>query len=605
MPTFTETYDFSDSTEYTYDTDDITIAGGQAQLKLQDNPGETFSEDFADDTGFSYDSGKAEFSGGQVQQKDTRPADATFYASFNSDINGNWGGGVLTGTSVGGASVSGGNLDLGHEDVRYVEYDADLNADSVQVGCVRMRITPQYSGSPATNQFFVCIGKQTVSQINKIVIYHATSGQLRASLTNSSGVGIVNFSNAWSPTTGTEYEIEFNWDLTAGALRIFVDGAVHASDSSTGTRDSNIGLLRIGEEVNPGSAPSDFLVNDILIFSTVQHTTTYTPDWSGIYEAIYVESKVELPAFSYTDVGAIQAFTNLTTTESNSPQQVWNDLYWDGAAWSASDGSFAQSNSVAEIVTNIASFPASDTLNVDVVFESSDTQMSISQLDVTYTGQIYPTTNPNIVTNETFTAEALISFVATLTEVGSAVEFLLLKDSVYYRWNGTAWVATTLDYANANTASEFNDSSEVFFDGGTCSIVIFLHSDDGTTTPEISSVYLEYDWFQPAPELPDKCIITGYIIDAGGNLVEGAAVTAEIAANDFIDDENYLVPKKVSLTSMTGPNGRFEIELFRSTDYEASSKYKFTIKLPGVSEGIIYENITIPDQDTADFDELV
>ena len=56
---------------------------------------------------------------------------------------------------------------------------------------------------------------------------------------------------------------------------------------------------------------------------------------------------------------------------------------------------------------------------------------------------------------------------------------------------------------------------------------------------------------------------------------------------------------------MTGPNGRFEIELFRSTDYEASSKYKFTIKLPGVSEGIIYENITIPDQDTADFDELV
>jgi hypothetical protein len=101
-----------------------------------------------------------EFVGGKAQQKDQRPADATFGANYNSNINGNWGDGVLIGTPVGGASVLGGKLDLAHNDVRYVDYDADLNADSQQTGCIRFKVTPNYTGGPPSIYYFFSIGAQ-------------------------------------------------------------------------------------------------------------------------------------------------------------------------------------------------------------------------------------------------------------------------------------------------------------------------------------------------------------------------------------------------------------------------------------------------------------
>ena len=87
---------------------------------------------YNDAINFIFDDTKIEVIGGKAQLKN-RLVDSTFGANYNIDINGSWGDGVLTGTAFGGASVSGGKLDLTGGTVKYVEYSAVGNADSLQV----------------------------------------------------------------------------------------------------------------------------------------------------------------------------------------------------------------------------------------------------------------------------------------------------------------------------------------------------------------------------------------------------------------------------------------------------------------------------------------
>ena len=68
-----------------------------------------------------------------------------------------------------------------------------------------------------------------------------------------------------------------------------------------------------------------------------------------------------MPESEYTGAGAIKALTAFTATEANTPHwtiqldQSGIDLYWDGVEFTASDGTYSQSNTSAEINTNIGS----------------------------------------------------------------------------------------------------------------------------------------------------------------------------------------------------------------------------------------------------------
>ena len=189
---------------------------------------------------YNYDSDKVEFVGGKAQLKDLTPANATFYAAYGSDINGNWGGGVLTGSGVGSPTVSGGKLDLKGGGVKYVDYDADLNADSQQVGCIRMRIAPNYTGAPAANRAICVITRADAQDENQIFIDHQVTGNLRLRVWDGSGIQQIVWTAAWSPTSGQTYEIELNWDFTTGATRIFIDGVqLGTTIATTMTRSSD------------------------------------------------------------------------------------------------------------------------------------------------------------------------------------------------------------------------------------------------------------------------------------------------------------------------------------------------------------------------------
>lgn len=310
---------------------------------------------------YNFDSSKIEFVPAGARLIDKHP-DGTCGATYNSDINLLWGGGTLTGTAVLGAGVSGGKLNLIFSDARYVDYDANLNADTQQVGAIKFKLTPNYTGSPAANKSFVTICKAASDGINYITPYHTTTGGFMVVVNDSTGSAIFNTNfGAWSPTSGVEYEIEFNWDITIGASRLFIDGVqLGSTETSTGTRDSNIGLLRVGSNFT-GVLVSNFKIDDLVIYDAVQHTANYTPGYDA-FKFDPTNPTIEIKAGVLAD--GVHSWTETTVTKPAGTELKYvlprsPSLWWDGGAWSSSDDTFAKSNNITEITTNIGTLDIS------------------------------------------------------------------------------------------------------------------------------------------------------------------------------------------------------------------------------------------------------
>jgi len=284
-------------------------------------------------------------------------ANETFYANFTSSIDGWRGAGTLTGTSVNGATISNGVLDLTGGTNKYVSYNADGNADSQQTLTVEFDVTPNYTGTPASNQFFFNIRKNSTSLHNMIDVQHnATSGIFVTAYNSSAALVFSTNLGAWAPTSGTTYSFSLNVDATTGSTKLFIDGTQFGSTIvSTWTRDSNIEYFALGVSSAKNETPN-FSLNDFRVFSTVQRTTTYTP---ASYVPDYNDAEQTIEVSTGTSIDELYTFTAVTNEPTNTQigfilDVDGTDKYWDGSAWSASDGSLAQSNTAAVINTNAA-----------------------------------------------------------------------------------------------------------------------------------------------------------------------------------------------------------------------------------------------------------
>lgn len=309
----------------------------------------------------------AEIAGGEVVLSDVVPANATFHADYKLGVNGVWGNGILTGTPVGGAAVVGGYLDLKGYLLKFVDYDADLNADSQQVGCIRFVLRPNYTGAPVgKTQFFVSIGEAEGVARNGISIHHdATSGNLRVAMTDSVGTVFTTVLGAWSPTAGVDYEFELNYDLTTGATRLFIDGVQFgATITSVFARSANIAIMRIGNAFTTVGGATSFQANfemrDLVVYDTVQHVANFvspiTPPPQFTTGTVLTNTIIEAEDFA--------SFAATLATPGGGTVlfglQVDGALmYWNGAAWVASDGTASQLNTAADINTNIGTIVSS------------------------------------------------------------------------------------------------------------------------------------------------------------------------------------------------------------------------------------------------------
>ena len=456
---------------------------------------------FTTPANYLYDAGLIEVAGGYGQLKSQVPIDATFGANYNSDIDGNWGEGVLIGIPVGGVAVSGGKLDLSHNDIRYVDYDANLNADSQQVGAVRFLITPNYNGTPPDVMCILSVAKVNGNTTNAIILFHNT-GMGHLGLTCWDEINNIKINidlGVWNPSIGVEYEFELNYDFTTGATRVFVDGTQFGvTQTAVFIRSSLIGLLRIGSNVS-GVTKSNFKIDDFIVFDSVQHTADYIPGYTV-------------------------------------PEK-------------------------------------------------------------------YSMTNPTINPAGALSVDGLFAYIETVIKAGlDDIKTVIEKAGVNYWWNGLAWVMSS-GYAESNTAAEINVNmaSWDLSNGFLIRPILYLHSENGSTTPQADSITIEYDDHGAHPGTPNECNVWGYIYDIEGNPVEGVSIRAKIKSDMFsiYNADLEMMPSEVITLSRS--DGYWELSLVETASINPVVQYEFTFT---DKKSIVKQLKSIPDEASKNYSEL-
>lgn len=521
-----------------FDANKIELSASNGLLKLIDLINQNFAQDYSSDTGFTYDSLLAQFLGGQVEQIDKTPTDSIIYISFSVDENINWSknGGSLTGTLAGTPLpvIDSGFLKFSNVTGQEVNYSAINNANLGNIGTVWIEIQPQYSGSPATSQVFWGISKTGIAE-SSLAIVHRNTGDIRLSIFDENGVSASIDLGIWSPTAGNDYTLALNYDFIAGATRLFIDGTQFGSTVlTTLTMDSTEqDRLFYGGGFTAVQTPN-YWVKRFATFSTVQNTSNYTQDWSAFFDTIYRGSLVIEPVNTYLGVGNIQSWDSSSISFSGLPRLIYNDLYWNGSAWVASNDTYAQANDPATIATNISTLPASDTLIRKIVFDNTNTQMSVSNNQTDYTGQIYPTDNPTIEDANEIDLVELISLAESVTKSGSDdVRSIIWKDDKWYYVSGGAIVESDESYAQTSLLSDFASLLSTFITiDAEFKIKRYLHSDDGSTTPTISSNTIVYE--------PTAIISTQEIYD----YLEGYGIDTDVISSKWVAKRitNIIVP---------------------------------------------------------------
>lgn len=308
---------------------------------------------------FTYDSATTEFSGSVVRLKDVRPAGYSFVATFqDGQDDGDYGAGTLTATvSSGTPTVTSEKLVFAGADEIY--WPGEDNFPTDNTGTIRFKVRPDYSGSPAVNQEYIHY-RATSGENNQFWVTHTISGTLDIDVWSSVGSYQSLVSAAWSPVSGTEYEIEVNFDFTSGSSKVFIDGVQHGSTSSHTMTRSQVSTDRL--YIGDASNSQAFAIGWIALFDTVQHTAAYTPEGEPSATQYYTSTATPPVVEVNSAIRASEPLTfSASVDETGSDQVSWviemnnTDYYWNGSAWTTSDLSLTQSNTTAEVNTNISS----------------------------------------------------------------------------------------------------------------------------------------------------------------------------------------------------------------------------------------------------------
>lgn len=583
-----------------FDVNKIEKVGSLYQLKFIDNPSQTFNQSFASDTGFTYNALFNEFSGGVQRQKDTRPANALHYTSFTVDQNNVWPAGQNANSLIGGATVSGGVCDLTGASGKRLNMPGSNGFDAVgNAGCIRFTIVPVYTGNPTVTEQILEYDATTGNN-NAIFISQNTGGNFVIDVRDDVGTAHQFVTSSVSRTNGVPLVCELNFDFS-GTTRFFVDGILQGSlGTSTWTRAAESGTFKWGGATGTG----DFKIDDIIVFDAVQHTADHAGELPyTYYETIYVGDPVTLPDFTYSGIGAVQAFTNFAATVVGTPQFVLNNLWYSGG-WVASDGSRAQSNTVSEVIANIGTLPASDTLSIKLTYESSNTLSSIDDLTVTYTGQINPTDNPTAQFTEPMDMDALVSILASFTAVGNDdVRATLSQDGVEYYWDGGAWSVSNGQYAQSSSFADMNTNAESFTASAKkVQLKIFLHSDDGSTTPTWTSTTIEYN-FVVIGDAVSKCVVSGVNYNGDGTFNTNPFKVRPCQNAIQYKDTNLIIDDDITVTP--NASGEWTVALIETTNMPAGAYYEwiFTTTTERVPQDTVFKT-PIPDKEQENFNDL-
>jgi hypothetical protein len=387
---------------YDFDNTRIEISAGTA--KLLTGGGDSTDWDLTTPAEYTYDSDEIEVSGGAVRLRDQiakymSDNGATFFANYDTDIDGTWGIDSLTGTGTGSPVITGGKLDLTGAIPRNVWYDGG-NSDATQTGCIRFKWTPDYSGTPPLPVMYLFEIGDLANPNNRIAM--STSQTLGGSLyifynNFDSSIAVTHNQGAFTAVSGREYEIEFNFDFTTGAIRLFIDGVQFGA-----TRTETLTRNAVNDRIVVGSTRSltigqDCFMNDFQLFNTVQHTADYAPNGPIPVVPYLTTDPMIYPvtgfAFypspeEFTATQTVPALTGIGYQVSVDAGATW--LYYSGGMWGPSNGSYAQSNTAAEVAANINSLAVSGNFKWRAVLHSDDGTATPEIDNIYFLETIYP-----------------------------------------------------------------------------------------------------------------------------------------------------------------------------------------------------------------------
>lgn len=557
-----------------YDSNLIQISGSTFKLKLQENNVD-FTEDFENDTGFTYNSLYAEFISGLVRQIDKRPANAVFYASYTNNEDASWSNGTQTGTLGGSASVHDGYLDA--ED-GFVEYPVNNFSDVTNSGSIQFRISFDYTGNAPSIQYLIQTSPNTGS---RVYLAHNTN-LIQCYITNSSGTIIYNMTFVWNPVQDTIYNFSIDWNSTHGY--IFINGQLQDSDTGSLSIVSP-SLFRVG-----GGANTKFKIYDLAVFNILQHSSNYTPNWSNFYETAYLGSSIRLPEMEHVGDGSIKLFNSLSMIYTGAPRLLLeigrsgDKLYWNGSSssWEISNGDYTQATDPATFFANCTTLPVDGEKygQFTIITPDTNTLTSISELTANMKIEQYPITNPKLTFTDTFTAEALLTFLSNFTFSGNDnVTFTIMKDNVE-RYYNSGWMVSNGIYSQSNTLTEIQNNLSTFFTdsdlGSHISVNVFLHSENGTTSPDLTDITITYDFVEIDIDSIDTTIIYGFISDYQTGSKENKTVTAILNKKQVQYKDNIIYEREFFLTT-TRSNGYWELALPDTENMTEGSKYIFNI----------------------------
>jgi hypothetical protein len=196
----------------------------------------------------------------------------------------------------------------------------------------------------------------------------------------------------------------------------------------------------------------------------------------------------------------------------------------------------------------VQNFNLDDLQRFDKIKNTSDFS---SQIPRTISETTYPTTNPTIESNSGFGATEFSNFSEVTTKPGS--------DEIKYtfRWSNSLWylvdglpVVSDGTYAQTNTAAEIAAAGTIDVDpNSTIYPITHLHSDDGSTTPDLTSISFNYNLFVTRKETP-KCACYGYVMD-GCNPISGATVKF-FTDDPYSTQDNQTSINEVATTNSAG-----------------------------------------------------
>jgi len=235
----------------------------------------TVTTNFDTAANFTFDANLIEIFGAVARLRQN--PNLTFAASYRTtgQLDADFALGSVTATPTGADTLAWNGADFRTTAIgTRIDYLSASTGTLVNQGTIRLVFVPDYTGVPVTASEFIQTSASTFGALpNQISIVHFSgTGNVRVQMRDSAGALIVDnvFGQFTTAVRNTPVELEYNWDLTAGANRVFIDGVqLGVTDSTTGTRSAGSSFVGITGNL--------ITTQEFALFDAVKHTGGYTP----------------------------------------------------------------------------------------------------------------------------------------------------------------------------------------------------------------------------------------------------------------------------------------------------------------------------------------